>query len=70
MPPTLYKSRVCHGYTAGMIFPHRTRTRQNRTRTATGMVSVGMGTVFHETRGIPYTRGYITYFERASSNLD
>ena len=22
------------------------------------MVSAGMGTVFHETRGMPYTRGY------------
>ena len=34
-------ARVRHGYTAGRIFAHR--TREHRTRTATGTVSAGNG---------------------------
>jgi len=46
------KYSVCHGYTVGWLFGHHTRTCEHRTCTATGTVSVGNGTVFHETHGV------------------
>ena len=56
LPPNIL-SRVCHGYTAGTIFPHRTRTRRNRTLHGYGYIPT------RNFRGLPGNPRY-TYYPR------
>jgi hypothetical protein len=51
----MHTSRVCHGYTAGTISQHPTRTRRNRTRGGYGYIPT------RNFRGMPRNPRYTPY---------
>ena len=62
---TLISSRVCHGYAAGQLFGHCTRTHEHCTHTAMGVVYVGNRYSISQNlwyRGYPWFFSAIQYY--------